>query len=573
MNPWLDKLRLQLASVDALLLLAILGLLVGLLAGGVTLIFRLLVENIQSTFLSHSEDYEALAWQVRLLLPLAGGVLVGSVLHFLSREQRAVGIVHVMERLNYHEGHLPLRNILVQFFGAAVSLISGHSVGREGPSVHLGAGSGSVLGQLLSLPNNSIRSLVACGAAAAIAASFNTPLAGVIFAMEVILLEYTISGFIPVILAAVSATVLSRAVYGADAAFSVPAFELVSLLEMPWVLVMGLVIAGIAASFNTLLSSVTQHTSAWPILLRCSIAGLITGLLALLVPEIMGVGYDTVTTAMLGQLGLGLLAAILLAKLLATTLAIGLGIPGGLIAPSLVLGGMVGGIAGIIGAQIMPGTTGEVGMYVMIGMAAMMAAILNAPLAALIALLELTGNPNIILPGMLAVITATLGNSELFGRQSIFVMLLRARGLDYRFNAFAQGLRRIGITSLMNRDFVRHDQHITAEQARLLLDEQTHWIIVENEQGPVSLLPTGDLAHAIDGQTDETELDLLAIPGQRLQLTGLHQQATLQEAIQKLDAEQAEALYIWRPGAPQILRIEGVVTREAIDKAWRGVSG
>ena len=207
MNQWLDRLRLRLASVDALLLLAVLGLLVGLLAGGVTLAFRLLVEDIQSAFLSHPEDYEALGWQARLLIPLAGGILVGTVLHFLSHEQRAVGIVHVMERLNYHEGHLPLRNIFVQFFGAAVSIISGHSVGREGPSVHLGAGSGSVLGQALRLPNNSIRTLVACGAAAAIAASFNTPLAGVIFAMEVILLEYTISGFVPVILAAVSAVI------------------------------------------------------------------------------------------------------------------------------------------------------------------------------------------------------------------------------------------------------------------------------------------------------------------------------------------------------------------------------
>ncbi len=572
MGKWLDKLRLRLASVDALLLLAILGLLVGLLAGGVTLVFRLLVENLQSKFLSHPEHYEALSWQARLFIPIGGGLLVGAVLQFLTREQRAVGIVHVMERLNYHEGHLPLRNILVQFFGAAVSLISGHSVGREGPSVHLGAGSGSVLGQYLRLPNNSIRSLVACGAAAAIAASFNTPLAGVIFAMEVILLEYTISGFVPVILAAVSATVLSRAVYGDEAAFSVPAFELASLLEMPWVLIMGLVIASIAASFNTILNRVTQTCANWPILLRCGLAGLVTGLLALLVPQIMGVGYDTITTAMLGQLGLGLLTAILIAKLLATTFAIGLGIPGGLIAPSLVLGGMVGGMAGIVGAQLMPGTTGEVGMYVMIGMAAMMAAILNAPLAALIALLELTGNPNIILPGMLAVITATLTTSELFGRQSIFVMLLRTRGLDYRFNAFAQGLRRIGIASLMNRDFVRHAQQITMEQARLLLDEQPRWIIVENEQGPISLLPSGDLAHALSEQTDGAELDLLAIPGQRLQLTGLHQQATLQEAMQTLNTEQAEALYIWKPGPPQILRIEGVVTRESIDKAGRGVS-
>ncbi|WP_126456654.1 chloride channel protein [Sulfuriflexus mobilis] len=573
MNRWLDNLRLRLASVDALLLLAALGLIVGLLAGGVTLLFRLLVEVLQGRFLAHPEGYEALGWQARLFLPLGGGVVIGVVLQLLKQEDRSTGIVHVMERLNYHEGHLPLRNILVQFFGAATSLVSGHSVGREGPSVHLGAGSGSVLGQVLRLPNNSIRSLVACGAAAAIAASFNTPLAGVIFAMEVILLEYTLSGFVPVILAAVSATVLSRAVYGADAAFSVPAFELASLLEMPWILVMGLVIGGIAASFNGLLNRITTLSSQWPILVRCSLGGLLTGLLALLAPEIMGVGYDTITTAMLGQLGIGVLASILLLKLIATALAIGLGIPGGLIAPSLVLGGMVGGIAGITGAHLMPGTIGESGMYVMIGMAAMMAAVLNAPLAALLALLELTGNPNIILPGMLAVITATLTHSELFGRQSVFIMLLRARGLDYRHNPFAQGLRRIGIASLADHSFVRHAQAITTEQARVLLTEPPRWVLVENEQGPVALLPGGDLAHALEVASEGQTLDLLAIPGQRLQLTGIHQQATLQEAMGRLDAEQAEALYIWRPSAPQILRIEGVVTREAINKAWRGVPG
>jgi CIC family chloride channel protein len=220
-NRMLERLRQQLASGDALML-AIIGLFSGLLAGAVILAFRQLVEGVQALFLADAtgENYESLASHWRLLLPLGGGLLIGIVFQYFSVEERRVGIVHVLERLGYHQAWLPLRNAVLQFFGAATSIISGHSVGREGPGVHLGAATGSLLGQWLSLPNNSLRTLVACGAAASIAASFNTPLAGVVFAMEVILLEYSISGFVPVILASVSATWVTRLVYGAAPAFS-----------------------------------------------------------------------------------------------------------------------------------------------------------------------------------------------------------------------------------------------------------------------------------------------------------------------------------------------------------------
>jgi len=571
MKRMLEHTRLRLASVDAVFLLALLGLISGVLAGAVILMFRYLIESAQGSFMSTVENYEALAWHWRLALPLGGGVLIGAVFHFIQRPDRIVGIVHVMERLNYHEAHLPLRNMLVQFFGGAISIISGHSVGREGPSVHLGASSGSLLGQWLQLPNNSIRTLVACGCAAAIAASFNTPLAGVIFAMEVIMMEYTISGFIPVILAAVSATVLSRAVYGVEPAFAVPNFDLASLLEMPWIIFMGVIIGALAASFNTLLKHITEWRAQSSILLRCSAAGLITGLIAILYPEVMGIGYDTVTAAMLGQLSIALMLGVLAAKLIATVIGLGLGLPGGLIAPSLFTGALAGGVVGLLGAQLMPDSSVSVGLYVMIGMAAMMAATLQAPMAALMALLELTGNPNIILPGMLAVISATLTSGEVFGRPSIFITLLRSRGLDYRHDPLSQNQRRIGIASLMNDDFCRQNQHLTHADALLLLEKQPRWIIVEDGDGPTALLPTADLQRYIEGTEDET-IDLLAIPAQRLQLAGTHVQATVQQAAKALAETQAEALYIWRHSAPQILRIEGIVTRETIETASLTVS-
>jgi len=575
MNPLLERIRLKLANVDALLLLSFLGLISGLLAGAVILAFRFAIEASQGSFLAVNDHYEVLSWQIRLLLPIAGGIVIGLILKALSKELRMVGVVHVLERLNYHEGQLPWRNAVLQFVGAAISIISGHSVGREGPGVHLGAASGSLLGQSLHLPNNSTRTLVACGCAAAIAASFNTPLAGVIFAMEVIMMEYTIASFTPVILAAVSATVLTRLVYGVDPAFSVPLFELASLLEMPWIVVMGIVIGGLAALFNTLL----KHASGWlsqsSILLRCSLAGVITGLIALVFPQIMGIGYDTVTAAMLGQLGIGLLAGILVAKLLATTASIGLGIPGGLIAPVLFIGAIAGGILGAIGQIVLPDTSAGVGLYVMLGMAAMMAATLQAPLAALMALLELTGNPNIILPGMLAVIAATLTSSELFGREGVFVMLLRSRGLDYRSDPVAQTLRRIGVTSQMSQDFARHGQFLPNANAAEFLANSPRWIIVEIDSKPVALLAVGDLQRYLeDPELDrDADIDLLEIPAERLQITGINRRATLQEALQQLDREQAEALYVWRTGISQAHHIEGIITRATIHTAQQGVSG
>ena len=208
---WEGALR-ALAGARARALLALLGLLSGILVGGIVILFRLIIESVQAGILpgADPENYEALDAIHRFLFSLTGGVILGIVYLLAVRTPLRVGVVHVMERLAYHEGYLPVKNALLQFFAGSISIISGHSVGREGPSIHLGAAGASLMGQWLRLPNNSIRTLVACGVAAAIAASFNTPLAGVIFAMEVVLMEYTISGFAPIILAAVSATAMNR---------------------------------------------------------------------------------------------------------------------------------------------------------------------------------------------------------------------------------------------------------------------------------------------------------------------------------------------------------------------------
>jgi CIC family chloride channel protein len=571
-NQWLDNLGLRVSSLDALPQLAMLAVPVGLLSGGVIIAFRMLVESSQAMLLPDGtiENYEALAPLLRFLLPAGGGLLIGLIWQYLKDETRQTGIVHVMERLAHHQGKLPLRNAVAQFIGAAISIISGHSVGREGPSVHLGATSGSLLGQWLRLPNNSNRTLVGCGIAAAIATSFNTPLAGVIFAMEVVMMEYSLVSFAPVILSAVIATTLTQAVFGNATVFTIPATHLGSLMELPYVTLMGIVLGSLAALFIHLLQHSTSRSSHWPIWIRCSLGGSIVGGIALLVPEVMGIGYDTVNQALLGQLGLSILLTITAAKLLATALGLGLGLPGGLIGPTLVIGAVAGGAMGIMADTWLPGDLASPAFYAMIGMGTMMGATLQAPLAALTAMLELTANPHIILPGMLALITAGLVNRVLFGNASVYLVLMRVRGLDYNDTPVTQTLRRIGVASVMDRRVETLPDTCRRAQAEAALGKEPRWIIILQDSKPVSLMPAADLARQIQepGPADETPIKLLEIPATRLEFTGIDFRATLQEALDVLNAADKDVLYVTRQSVPGIRGIHGVLTRETINQSY-----
>ena len=579
----LDRFRSRLASVDALPQLAILGLISGVLVGVVIVLFRLAIENTQASFLpnGNTENYEALSATLRFGLPAIGGLIIGLIFQSLSHTGGVqVGIVHVLERLSYYQGHLPFRNFLLQFFGAAISIISGHSVGREGPSVHLGSASGSLLGQWLHLPNNSIQTLVACGAAAGIAASFNTPLAGVVFSMEVIMMEYTIAGFTPVILSAVSATAITRFVFGAESAFSLPSLQLASLYELPYLLIMGLVIGALAAAFISSLKWITEVSSKVAIWKRMTLAGILTGLCALVVPEIMGIGYDTVNQAMLGQISIGVLLLIVLFKLLASTIGLGLGLPGGLIGPTLVIGAAAGGILGLVAAMFFPDQTASPGFYAMLGMGAMMGATLQAPLAALIALLELTANPNIILPGMLAVIASGITSSHLFGRESVFLTLLKARGLDYRSDPIEQLLRRIGVASVLNVSFVETEHTISDEEASSLLTNLPLWIVIRENKKTITLLLAADLSRHLSDTADEYSgddrennlIDLLKIPAKREDAASIDQHATLKEALDTMNEKNVDALYVTIHNANITADnnsiIVGIVTRQTIKSQY-----
>lgn len=551
--------------------LSLLGLLTGIVVGVVIILFRLSTELAQVSFLpaADPENYEGLSWQGRLLLASSGGLILGLLFYFVSKVPLRVGVIHVLERLSYNEGNMPFKNLWLQFIGGTIAIVSGQSVGREGPSIHLGAASASLMGRILQLPNNSIRTLVGCGAAAAIAASFNTPLAGVIFAMEVILMEYTITGFTPVILSAVSATLICQLVFGDSPVFAVQAVTLESFLELPIIVLMGVLIGAIAALFIYLTRTMTQLGGKVSICLRMFLAGFGVGLIAMMSPEVMGIGYDTVNAAILGDIAIISLLIILFAKVIATSLCIGFSIPAGLIGPALFIGALAGGFIGKL-VEMYDSSFSDAGLYAMLGMGAMMSATLQAPLAALIALLELTGNQNIIFPGMLAIVSANLTTRELFKCDSIFMSQFRGIGLDYRNDPIAQSLRRIGVESVVNKAYVITEPVIKRDVAYNHLKESPDWLLIRKEEGN-QLMPATDLARHLE-ETEDEELDLLEIPAKRRQLVQVAIESTLQHAQQLLNESNAEALYVTRKLGVSADRIFGIITQEDIEKHYRIVS-
>lgn len=567
----LDKTRLELSRAEAILPLSVLGLIAGTLAALIIIALRLMVDTLQLSLypMEVAEQFEALSPAWRLGVALGGGVLIGLLFRITRQSAHTVGVLHVLERLAQHQGRLPWRNTLVQFVGGAIAMVSGHSVGREGPSAHLGAASSNLPAQALGFPNNSLRVLAACGAAAGIAASFNTPLAGAVFAMEVLLMEYTVAGFTPIIMATVSATALTRAVLGHQLAYDIPPLELGSLVELPFILLCGVAIGALAAGFNKLFLQVASQGRRLPEWLRPMLGGLVVGLCGMAVPQVMGIGNDTVNELLIGGAAVQLLLVILLVKVVATVAGIGLGLPGGVIGPALFIGAVAGTLLGHLGVLLGANDVGALGLYALIGMGAMMAATMMAPMAGLIAVLELTGEPNILLPGMLAIVAATITSGRLSGRESLFHGLLHARGLVYRVDPLTQSLRRIGVASVMNRSVVALPRQVTASQVDEALVKQPTWILVREEDKADTLLKAVSLVMARKEQPEEEGYDLLDIPGERLTVEAIDNRASLQEAQEQLQKSSAQVLYVVSQSVPGVPRVQGVVTQQEIENSYR----
>ncbi|MFL0804403.1 MAG: chloride channel protein [Agarilytica sp.] len=576
----LAELRHSLSYIDALPQLTILGLLVGLMTGLIIVGFRWLIDLPLSSFLPVSgENFEAASIVTRILFISSGIAILIAFLSFFSSKDNEVSVAHVLDRMHNHQGKLPFKNWVVQFTGAVIALGSGQSVGREGPVVHLGAGAASLFGQWLRLPNNSIHTLVGCGVAAAISASFDTPMAGVIFAMEILALEYTIVGFVPIIMSSVMGTVVSKALLGDGGFISIADTNIHSLHEIPLMVAVGLVIA-VCAGIYIRLNIFALKFNHYALPLRLCVAGLITCAIVIWVPQIMGQGYDTVNQAIEGKAILSTLALVALAKLILTPVVIGLGIPGGLIGPLLVIGACVGGALGLFVSLLFPDLGAHPHFYVMMGMAGMMAAVLNAPLTALVTVLELSYNPNIIFPAMLVIVVACIATRQIFNVQSIFVEQLLHSGRSLDFGPAKQALKRAGVRSVMDTRFVITEHLMDVATCRSILIHHPMWLILVDENKRYShAMRAADLANHIDALTeqhaseedgikDDAQIDLLGIPSRKFRVSAIHESASLYEAMLGFNQEGTELLYI---SGRRSGDIKGVLTFSAIENYYKPV--
>ena len=572
-NNSLDEFRLQTAQPDALIQLSLLALLIGLLAGAAIVLFILLIDSLLGMWLpdNATENFEGISSTSRFLAPVIGAVLMAILFKFVSKPVHSVGVVNVIERLRYHEGYLRIRGFILQFVGATIALVSGHSMGREGPSIHLGAFVGSYFAQLIGLPNNAIRTLVACGAAAGISAAFNTPLAGVIFAMEIIILEYTFSSFIPIIISAVAATTLSRSFLGDELIFITGVIPSMSITEIPFVILLGILVGLGSTIFTSIIRITTELTQSLGLSMRFLFAGVITGVIAIYVPQIMGLGYDTLNAALLGELSLTLLFIIFAAKLIVTAIAVGCSIPAGLIGPNLVIGAVGGAFMATFLHQLLNIPIENITLYALIGMSAMMGACLQAPLAALTAVFEITANHAVIWPSMLAIVIAQLISRQLFKQPPVFDLLLQVRGLDFREDPITQTLQRTGIAKAMNQNFRALPQLSKFDEIYRAIEDNPQWICILEDSKPVALLRGVDLIQYLekhDSESLEASIDLLQIPAKRLQTETIDLRATLAKTREIFNQTNAEALCVTHWNTKAMRYIYGVITRDQFEELY-----
>lgn len=543
--------------------LLVLAAIVGLLGGLGAVTFRELIGLVRSYSFPKGASLEALAaipWYFKVLPPTIGGMLVGPLVWFLAREAKGHGIPEVMNAVSNRGGRIRRRVMAVKTLASALTIGTGGSVGREGPIVQIGAGLGSSIGQWLGFEGNRLIVLLGCGAAAGMAATFNAPIAGVILAVELIIGTASISIFSPLVVASVMGTITARLLYGDEPAFvNVPEYTLVSVIELPLYVLLG-VLAGIAAlSFIKGICWLEEFWENLPIpgWLAPAIGGLVIGLLSLLFPEVLGVGYETIEVALHGTGTLWILAALVGVKILASGMTLGSGGSGGVFAPSLFVGACLGGAFGMILEKVLPGQTAHSGAYALVGMGAVLAGTTHAPITAIIMLFELTSNYTIILPLMLSCIISVVISSKI-QPTSIFTTRLLRKGIRLRGSSEAELMRATKVRRIL-RPFPETMPPCTPFDdiiRRALRGSLSHQYIVDDENRPLGVITLRRIKSLLSEQDLEPRL-IVAADVMKSPLLAMGLDDTLADAMSHLSRLDVEML----PVIDEDGRLAGAITR------------
>ncbi len=460
----------------------------------------------------------------RLLFMAVSGILVGVMISRWASEAKGHGVPEVMEAVAMRGGRIRPRVAAIKVLASSLTIGTGGSAGREGPIVQVGSALGSTLGQIFGFSEERVRTLVACGAAAGIAATFNAPIAGTIFALEVILGSFTVRYFGAVVISSVTAAVVSRSLLGDQPAFNVPSYPLTSLGELPIYILLGVLAALVAVFFIRFLYFAEGLFDDWkvPLPLKTAIGMVLTGVVALLLPErnVLGSGLHAIGEAIAGnfQISLGLMAALLILKMVATTFTLGSGNSGGVFAPSLFMGAVLGGMVGTVANMLFPTVAVNPGAYAIVGMAAVFSGAARAPITAILIVFEMSNDYKLILPLMLATVLATL-LAELLFSDSIYTLKLRLKGITLQSGRDVDVLESLTVDEVMvaKMETVRTDTTLV-DLSDLFAETHSHGFPVLDDVGHLwGIVTVSDLDRVVDdGLPRSTPVAEFATPRSRL---------------------------------------------------------
>ena len=479
----------------------IVAIIIGVFAGFGAITIRSLIKLISDFAFAGQgnllENIIGSPWFLVILVPIIGGLLVGPLIYFLAPEAKGHGVPEVIQSVLLKGGVIRPRVAFVKAIASSITIGTGGSVGREGPIIQIGASLGSTVGQFFRMSGNRMKTLVGCGAAAGIAAAFNAPIAGALFAVEIILMDFAFVQFSPIVISSVMATVISHHYEGNFAAFEVPVYVLEHPLELVFYAILGL-FAGVASyvfikvlyAFEDLFDSKLK----FPEYLQPAFGGLIIGLIALVFPQIMGVGYDSINDALYGRTLWYTALGLIFVKIIATSFTLGSGGSGGIFAPSLFIGAMLGCFFGYFVHHYFPSFTASPGAYALVAMGGLVAGTTRAPITAIIIVFELTKEYEIILPLMITCIISAILSSKL-SRESIYTLKLLLRNINLKEGTEINVMKSIFVRNVITPEYetIKETSNFNEIVSQIISKKDPYFAVQNEEKELIGMISIHDI--------------------------------------------------------------------------------
>ena len=531
----------------------LLSLLIGALTGLAVVAFILLTERVGIRFY----PVGSAAWR-RVLVPVAGSLTMGVLLYRYFPYARGSGVPQTKAALFARDGFISLRTVLGKFFCTATTLASGIPLGREGPSVQVGAGIGSVLGRWLGLRPEKVKALIPVGAAAAIAAAFNTPMAAVLFALEEVMGDMNAPILGSVVIASATSWAMMRLLLGNNPLFQVPQYELVHPLEFGIYALLGIAGGFLSVAFTKLLLGMRKFFLSLPRRTQwCHpvVGGVTVGLMGWFVPQVLGVGYTYVGTALNGSMALRLMLLLVALKLISVTVSYASGNAGGIFGPALFLGAMLGGSIGAVAHHMLPGYTAAPGAYALVGMGAVFAGIVRVPMTSVLMIFEMTRDYAVIVPLMIANMTS-LFISRRFQKQPIYEALSLQDGIHLPTPGTISQTSRHTVARVMRKspEILPAEMHVQDVIEQTRASKLRIWPVADKEYF-LGMLSRETLECAlVDGRKEQPLRQII----ETLHLPHVHMDHPLHLALERMSTYHLDVLPVVQRA--DIHKLEGIVT-------------